>query len=79
MDFLVISETKLKITLNPAECEKYKIKASSAEHETAELRRTLSSILAEAKDRVKFEMGNDKALIQLYPGGDGRGDFVGWG
>ena len=71
MDFLVISETKLKITLNHEECEKYKIKASSAEHETAELRRTLSAILSEARDRVRFEMGNEKALIQLYPSRDG--------
>lgn len=67
MDFLVISETKLKITLIKEECEKYKIRASSADHETAELRRTLSQILSEAKESVKFDIGNERALIQLYP------------
>ena len=71
MEFLVVSETKLKIALTGEECEKYGINTASAEREGAEIRRTLRRILNEAKDAVRFDIGAEKVLVQIYPSSGG--------
>ena len=76
MKFLLIGESKLKVTLNRAECEKYNIKAhQDSEYYGAEVRRTLRSILAEAKRSAGFDIGIEKVLIQIYPTEDGGAEL----
>ena len=66
MEFLVVSKTKLKIILDKAEVEKYRLSDFSS-GESVELKRRLRSILDEARARVGFESGTDRLLVSYYP------------
>ena len=71
MEFLRVGMTKLKIALTKSESEKYNVSASEGEFNRIRIRDTINSILEEAKDRCNFEIGDEKVLIQVYPGSDG--------
>ena len=71
MKFLRVGMTKLKITLSKSESEKYKISSIEGEFDKKGIRDTISGILDEAKSACNFEIGDEKVLIQVYPGSDG--------
>ena len=71
MDFLVINESKLKITLSKEDAERLRLDPQSASYSTADERRVFRKILDEAEAQVGFISRGDKILIQLYPSRDG--------
>ncbi len=71
MDFLKISETKLKITLSSAECDKYNIDRESSEFSGNEIKTVIHDILAVAGERCGFSVDGERILVQLYPLPDG--------
>ena len=66
MEFLVVNKTKLKIILDKAEVEKYRLSDFSS-GESSELRRRLGEILDAARVRVGFDCGKDRLLVSYYP------------
>jgi len=71
LKFLLIGETKLKVSLSRAEGEKYKIRAQDTEYAGNEVRKSLREILEKAKEKCGFDVDGEKVLIQIYPGEDG--------
>lgn len=67
MEFLIISDTKLKVSINRNECLKYGIDTSDADFSTNEIRLIIREILDLAEVRCGFKVGREKILVQLYP------------
>ena len=71
MKFLLIGQSKLKVTMTREESERYNIKAEDSDYSGSDIRRTLRKILSEAKEKIGFDIGQEKVLIQIYPTDDG--------
>lgn len=71
MKFLIVSDTKLKVTLSAEDCLKYSIDTSGNDFSTNEVRLAIKNILSVAKDECGFCTEGDKILAQLYPMPDG--------
>ncbi len=71
MEFLIISDTKLKVSITRDECLKYGIDTSDADFSTNEIRLIIREILELAKKRCGFTVDREKILVQLYPMPDG--------
>lgn len=67
MEFLVIADTKLKISLDEAECQKYNIDVSASDFSASEIRSIMRDILSLAGQKCGFITGREKILVQLYP------------
>lgn len=76
MDFLVVSDTKLKIMMNREEMKKYGIDGEDIDYDNPKIRRAFWRILDVAKEKCGFEASGDKVLIQFYPAKDGSEIFV---
>ncbi len=71
MEFLIVSDKKLKVILTKEDAEKMNFAVADADYDTADNRRTFRKILDEAKTKVGFTTRGDKILIQFYPSKDG--------
>lgn len=67
MEFLRISDSKLKISLQAEDLQRYHMQAEGLNYESAEARRVFWQLLDEAKQHCGFDTGGDKVLIQYYP------------
>ncbi len=67
MEFLVISESKLKIMLTKSEMKKYGLDSSELDYADKEVRTAFWQILDEAKIKCGFDSKGEKVLIQFYP------------
>ena len=67
MEFLNISDIKLKVTLSAEECREYGIDTEKTNFDGAYIRRVIRQILASAEQECGFSTGADKILVQLYP------------
>lgn len=70
MDFLQISDSKLKLTLTREDMEKHGFKTECVDMENPQDRFILRQILDEAKGHTGFDSG-EKILIKCYPSKDG--------
>lgn len=75
MELLIISESKIKITLTAQDCTRFGLNAQHANTADALTRRALFSILDEVKVQSGFDTCKDKVLMQLYPSKDGGGEL----
>ena len=66
MDFLLIGESKIKVTLSDAEIKEYNLSDFLKGINTHFTRRSFWRILGEAKKKVGFDAAKDKVLIQFY-------------
>ena len=71
MEFLIVSDSKLKITLNAEDCLKYAIDTSGSDFSTNEVRLAIRALLEVARERCGFRADGEKILAQLYPMPDG--------
>lgn len=76
MDFLVVSDSKLKIMMSLDEMKKYGIDGDNIDYDNPKTRRAFWKILDAAKESCGFEVSGDKVLIQFYPAKDGSEIFV---
>ena len=76
VDFLVVSDSKLKIMINRDEMKKYGIDGDNIDYDDPKTRRSFWKILDVARERCGFESSGDKVLIQFYPSKDGSEIFV---
>ena len=71
MEFLVIGDTKLKISLSAEECMDYNIDVTQEDFSTVGIRRVVRDLLRIAEDKAGFSVGEEKILAQVYPLPDG--------
>ncbi len=75
MEFLTVGNSKIKVVLSRGECESRGIKSDGADYDSPDMRRKIRALLDEAKERVGFDIGREKVLVQLYPSGDGGAEI----
>ena len=66
MEFILISESKLKIIISAEEAVEYGIESITPDCTDPVCRRAVWSILDKAKREVGFDPGGDKVLLQFY-------------
>ena len=76
MDFLVVSDSKLKIMMSREDMQRYDIDCENIDYDDPKVRRSFWRILDEARASCGFEASGDKVLIQFYPAKDGSEVFV---
>ena len=67
MKFLLVSDSKLKITITKKEMNEYSIDPETVDHFNSASRRGFWRVLELARSRVGFDVSGDKVLIQFYP------------
>ena len=76
MEFLKVSDAKLKIMITKAEMTEYGVDGESIDYDTPKIRRAFWRILDKAREECGFEVLGDKVLIQFYPSKDGGEIFI---
>ena len=71
MEFLTVSDAKLKVTLSREDCLKYGIENTGEEFTGIDVRYAVRDILEIAKGECGFSTDGEKILAQLYPMPDG--------
>lgn len=66
MEFLNISDTKLKVTLTKEECRTYHIDTARSDS-YSDIKHAIKEIISIAGDRCGFRAGGDRLLVQIYP------------
>ena len=76
MDFLAVSDSKLKIMMSRDDMKRYAIDGEDIDYDNPKVRRSFWKILDAAKENCGFDVAGDKVLIQFYPSKDGCEIFV---
>lgn len=76
LEFLVISENKLKIMLDKAELEKFGLDKAEVDYSDPEVRASFWNILDIAGEKCGFCCKGEKILIQFYPARSGGEIFI---
>ena len=71
MDFFIVSKSKIKVTLTKSEAQERGVTSGEFAEGDKDKRKGLRKILDEAKQKSGFDVGNEKVLVQIYPGKDG--------
>ena len=71
MEYLLISERKLKISLTAEDLSARGVCACELDYSSAASRAVLESLLADARDALGFDTAGHRVLLQLYPLQDG--------
>ncbi len=71
MDYLIINESKLKVTLDSNELEQRSLEASALDYADPEAKKLFGDILCQAKEELGFDTSGCRVLLQLYPSKDG--------
>ena len=71
MELILISESKLKITLSECDMKQYDLDCDTIDYDNTETRRAFWSILDEAKHQTGFDAAKQRVFIQLFPSKEG--------
>ena len=71
MEYILISESKLKVICQESDLSAYGICADSLEYGDSDTRKFLEDVLDYAKQSLDFETKQHRILVQLYPSADG--------
>lgn len=67
MKYIRVGLNKLKISLSDREAKRYNIRPHDESFDKRELKETVFGLLAGAEKECGYTLGNDKAIIQIYP------------
>lgn len=67
MEWLLISDKKLKISLSASDMEDYALRCEDLDYGTTETRRAFWSILDRAKHETGFDAASERVFVQVYP------------
>lgn len=67
MEFLKISDTKLKVTLTEEECLSYNIDTGKGDFSGNDIKRAVREIIALAERECDFRTEGERVLVQIYP------------
>ena len=76
MEFLLISENKMKIMLSSEEMKRYGIERESSDYKDPHIRKSFWQILDRARAECGFESRGEKIILQYYPSNNGAEIFV---
>lgn len=71
MEFILISDSKLKIMLTKSDLDEFDIRADQLDYSNTETKRMFWDILGRAKKSVGFNCDGIRVLVQLYASRDG--------
>ena len=71
MEFIIISEDKIKVTLTAEDLEEFELDSSTLDYANTETKRMFWDVLSRAKHRTGFDTDGQKVLVQLYPSKQG--------
>lgn len=71
MEYILISESKLKITLESEDLRGLECPVAELDYADPEAKRLLGDILGYAKDELGFDTAGHRVLMQLFPSKDG--------
>ena len=71
MEFILISDDKLKIIMSKRDLEKFDISAEELDYSNVETKRMLWDILGKAKQSIGFSCDGERVLVRLYTSRDG--------
>ena len=75
MEWIRISDSKLKIILNEADMRRYALSSDTLSYENTETRRAVREMLTEARAEIGFDGAAERLLIQAYPSREGGCEF----
>jgi Negative regulator of genetic competence, sporulation and motility len=67
LDLILISESKLKVTLSAADMKSLSLSCEEIDYDNTETRRAFWNILDEAKHKTGFDAAANRVFIQVYP------------
>jgi len=76
MDYLIVSEGKMKIMLERSEVEKYGLLSSELDYSDKNVRASFWRLLDDVRAASGFDTAGEKVLIQFYPVSFGAEIFV---
>lgn len=76
MEFIRIGKGKLKVLLSAKELDEYGIRIEDGDCEASRIKQALGDIFEQSEKQAGFKVGRDRALVQLYPTGDGGEMFI---
>ena len=71
MEFIVISESKIKVMMTAKDLEEFELVANELDYANTETKRMFWDVLSKAKRRTGFDTDGQKVLVQLYPSRQG--------
>ena len=71
MDFIKISNNKLKIMLTREDAAHYALSPDTADHTDTKTRRAFRAILTDIKAKTDFDAAEDRVYIQIFPSREG--------
>ena len=71
MEFILIGEDKIKVTLTEEDLEEFELSADELDYANTETKRMFWDVLSRAKAHTGFDTDGQKVLVQLYPSKDG--------
>lgn len=71
MEYILISESKLKIMLTKQDIEEWNISVDQLDYGNPNARAVFEDILGYAREELGFDTSGHKVLLQLYPSKDG--------
>ena len=71
MEFILIGEDKIKITLTDEDLSEFELCADELDYANTETKRMFWDVLSRAKARTGFDTDGQRVLVQLYPSKDG--------
>ena len=71
MEYIRISESKLKVMLERKDLEEWDISADRLDYSDPDAKRVFGDILCQAKRELGFDTAGRRILLQLYPSRDG--------
>ncbi len=75
MRYLIISDHKMKITLDAKDMAYYGLTSERTDYDDPKYRKIFWKILDEAKAEKRFDVGEERVLLQMYPKTDGGGEL----
>ncbi len=71
MEYILISDSKLKVMLDQQDLEEWDISADMLDYANPETKKVFGDILKYAKQEFGFDTSGHKVLLQLFPSKDG--------
>ena len=71
MEFILIGDGKIKVSLTKEDLEEFELSADELDYANTETKRMFWDVLSRAKARTGFDTDGEKVLVQLYPSRDG--------
>ncbi len=71
MELILISDSKLKITLTSDDMAQYELDCDTMDYDNTDTRRAFREIFEHVRDITGFDTAGDRLFIQLYPSREG--------